>query len=195
MSSDTVSPEVEAIRAQLRGTRGKQFWRSLDELADTEAFRTLVEREFPRGASEMADPVTRRTFLKLMGASLALAGVTGCTYMPPEKIAPFNRMPEGRVPGIPNFFASALTLNGYATGVLVRSNDGRPTKIEGNPLHPASLGATDIFAQAEILTMYDPDRSRNVLRSGLQAAGRSLRLPSPPPSRPRALRRAPAFAC
>ncbi len=174
MSSNTVSPEVEAIRAQLRGTRGKQFWRSLDELADTEAFRTLVEREFPRGASEMADPVTRRTFLKLMGASLALAGVTGCTYMPPEKIAPFNRMPEGRVPGIPNFFASALTLNGYATGVLVRSNDGRPTKIEGNPLHPASLGATDIFAQAEILTMYDPDRSRNVLRSGATSSWQEL---------------------
>jgi MoCo/4Fe-4S cofactor protein with predicted Tat translocation signal len=160
------SSEVEAIRAQLRNSRGRQFWSSLDQLADSPAFRELVEREFPRGASEMPDPVTRRTFLKLMGASLALAGISGCTYMPPEQIAPFNEQPLGRVPGIPTFFASAVSLNGYAAGVLVRSDEGRPTKIEGNPLHPASLGATDIFTQAEILTMYDPDRSRNVLRGG-----------------------------
>jgi molybdopterin-containing oxidoreductase family iron-sulfur binding subunit len=166
MTSDPQNPEVEAIREQLRASRGQQFWRSLDQLADTAAFRELVEREFPAGASEMPDPVTRRTFLKLMGASLALAGVTGCTYMPPEKIAPFDRQPLGRTPGIPNYFASAVSLNGYGAGVLVRSNDGRPTKIEGNPLHPASLGGTDLFTQAEILTMYDPDRSRNVLRSG-----------------------------
>ncbi|HMQ30556.1 MAG TPA: TAT-variant-translocated molybdopterin oxidoreductase [Chloroflexaceae bacterium] len=162
----SMNPELEAIRAQLRTSRGKQFWRSLDQLADTPAFRELVEREFPRGASEMGDPVSRRTFLKLMGASLALAGVTGCTYMPPEQIAPFNEMPLGRTPGIPNFFATAVSLNGYATGVLVRQNDGRPTKIEGNPLHPASLGATDLFAQAEILQLYDPDRSQQVLSGG-----------------------------
>jgi MoCo/4Fe-4S cofactor protein with predicted Tat translocation signal len=160
------SPEVEAIRERLRGARGQQFWRSLDELADTTAFRELVEREFPAGASEMGDAVTRRTFLKLMGASLALAGVTGCTYMPSEKLAPFDRQPQGRTPGVPNFFATSTLLNGYASGVLVRQNDGRPTKIEGNPLHPASLGSTDLFSQAQILQMYDPDRSRNVLKSG-----------------------------
>ncbi len=162
----STNPDFEAIRTQLSAARGKQFWRSLDQLADTPAFRELVEREFPRGASEMSDPVTRRTFLKLMGASLALAGVTGCTYMPAEQLAPFDRMPLGRTPGVPNYFASAVTLGGYATGVLVRQNDGRPTKIEGNPLHPASLGATDLFAQAEILQLYDPDRSRNVLSQG-----------------------------
>ncbi|MFV9506335.1 MAG: TAT-variant-translocated molybdopterin oxidoreductase [Oscillochloridaceae bacterium umkhey_bin13] len=166
MTSTTPDPELEAVRERLNRTRGKQFWRSLDELADTPAFRELVEREFPRGASEMVDPVSRRTFLKLMGASLALAGVAGCTYMPREQIAPFDRQPLNRVPGIPNFFASAVTLNGYATGVLVRSNDGRPTKIEGNPLHPASLGATDLFAQGDILNMYDPDRSQTVLNNG-----------------------------
>ncbi len=162
----STNPELEAVRERLGRSRGKQFWRSLDELADSPAFRELVEQEFPSGATEMADPVSRRTFLKLMGASLALAGVTGCTYMPPEKLAPFDRMPLNRVPGIPNYFATALTLNGYATGVIVRSNDGRPTKIEGNPVHPASLGGTDIFAQADILNMYDPDRSQRVLNGG-----------------------------
>ncbi len=166
MTSTTPNPDLEAIRARLRATRGQQFWRSLDELADTPAFRELVEREFPHGASEMNDPVSRRTFLKLMGASLALAGVTGCTYMPPEKLAPFDRQPLDRVPGIPRFFATTLTLNGYGTGVLVRSDEGRPTKVEGNPLHPASLGSTDLFAQAEILNLYDPDRSQTVLNRG-----------------------------
>ncbi|MCS6881606.1 MAG: TAT-variant-translocated molybdopterin oxidoreductase [Oscillochloridaceae bacterium] len=166
MTSITPNPDLEAIRARLRAARGQQFWRSLDELADTPAFRELVEREFPRGASEMNDPVSRRTFLKLMGASLALAGVAGCTYMPPEQIAPFDRQPLDRVPGVPRFFATTLTLNGYGTGVLVRSDEGRPTKVEGNPLHPASLGSTDLFAQAEILNLYDPDRSQTVLNRG-----------------------------
>lgn len=166
MTTTDHTPEVEAIRERLSSARGPQFWRSLDELADNPTFREYVEREFPAGASEMGDPVTRRTFLKIMGASLALAGITGCTYMPSEKLAPFDRQPLGRTPGIPNFFATATLLNGYASGVLVRQNDGRPTKIEGNPLHPASLGSTDIFTQAQILKMYDPDRSRNVLRSG-----------------------------
>jgi Fe-S-cluster-containing dehydrogenase component len=101
-----------------------------------------------------------------MGASLALAGVSACTYMPQEKMTPYTRQPEGRVPGIPLFYASAATLNGYANGILVRSDDGRPTKIEGNPRHPASLGGTDIFTQANVLTMYDPDRSQTVLDNG-----------------------------
>ena len=163
----SMNPDFEAIREQLRSTSGKQLWRSLDQLADAPAFRELVEREFPHGASEMDDPVTRRTFLKLMGASLALAGVTGCSYMPPKTLAPFVQMPLDRTPGIPNFYANAVTLNGYATGVLVRQNDGRPTKIEGNLLHPASLGSTDLFVQAEVLTLYDPDRSQSVLTGGV----------------------------
>jgi MoCo/4Fe-4S cofactor protein with predicted Tat translocation signal len=165
MSTENTS-ELDPIRKRLDAARGKEFWRSLDELADTPAFRTLVEREFPQGASEMIDPVTRRTFLKIMGASLALAGVTGCTYQTRQYIAPFDRAPEGRVPGIPLYYASTVNLGGYGAGVLVKSNDGRPTKIEGNPRHPASLGATDIFTQASILQMYDPDRSQQVLERG-----------------------------
>jgi molybdopterin-containing oxidoreductase family iron-sulfur binding subunit len=101
-----------------------------------------------------------------MGASLALAGISGCTYMPREKIAPFVNQPLGRVPGVPLYYASSVLLNGFATGVLVRSNDGRPTKIEPNPQHPGSAGGTDLFVQAELLTMYDPDRSTQVLNRG-----------------------------
>ena len=93
-----------------------------------------------------------------MGASLALAGVTACTRQPAEKIVPYVRQPEELVPGKPLFFATAMTLGGVATGLLVESHEGRPTKIEGNPLHPGSLGATDVFAQAAILGLYDPDR-------------------------------------
>ncbi|PMP72735.1 MAG: molybdopterin oxidoreductase, partial [Chloroflexus aggregans] len=164
------APEIEAVRAQLQQARGKQFWRSLDQLVDTPAFRELIAREFPQGASELADPVSRRTFLKLMGASLALAGLSGCTVafkQPQEKVAPFARAPRDQIPGIPNYYATAVMLDGFALGVTVKSNEGRPTKIEGNPAHPASLGATDAFAQAELLALYDPDRPETVRRFGL----------------------------
>ena len=100
-----------------------------------------------------------------MGASLALAGVSGCAIRTPEKIAPWVKSPEQVVPGRPQFFATAMTLGGLATGLLVESHAGRPTKIEGNPDHPASLGSTDIFAQAATLCLYDPDRSQVVLRT------------------------------
>jgi MoCo/4Fe-4S cofactor protein with predicted Tat translocation signal len=162
--------EIATVQAKLRNARGKQFWRSLDQLVDTPEFRELIEREFPRGASEMVDGVSRRTFLKLMGASLALAGLSGCTFairQPQEKVAPFTRAPIEQTPGIPTQYATALTLDGFALGVTVKSHDGRPTKVEGNPLHPASLGATDSFAQAEILSLYDPDRPESVRRNGV----------------------------
>jgi molybdopterin-containing oxidoreductase family iron-sulfur binding subunit len=167
MSTTNDTPlTLDALGERLRKTKGKQLWRSLDELADSPQFHELLAREFPRGAAEMADPLTRRNFLKLMGASLALAGVAGCTFQPREQWAPFAIMPEGYVPGVDRFFSSALTLNGYATGALVRSSDGRPTKVEGNPNHPASLGASDVFMQASLLQLYDPDRSQQVLRDG-----------------------------
>ncbi|NNJ09603.1 TAT-variant-translocated molybdopterin oxidoreductase [Chloroflexales bacterium ZM16-3] len=166
MTNSKQNSDLDAVRAQLRNARGPQLWRSLDQMADTPAFRDLVEREFPQGASELNDPVSRRSFLKLMGASLALAGITGCTYMPRERIAPFVNQPLDRVAGVPIYYASSVLLNGYATGVLVRSNDGRPTKIEPNAKHPGSAGGTDLFVQAEILTMYDPDRSTQVLNTG-----------------------------
>ena len=157
---------------------GKKYWRSLDELADTPVFREFVAREFPQQAEGWHDPVERRTFLKLMGASLALAGLSGCVFQPPEKIVPYVKQPEEHVPGKALFFATAAPLFGAAIPVLVRSNEGRPTKIEGNPDHPNNRpidfpaedpyrdprgsSATDIFSQASILSLYDPDRSQTL---------------------------------
>jgi len=158
--------DLSALRAQLDGSSGPEYWRSLEELANTEAFQAYLHREFPEAASEFTDPVGRRQFLRLMGASLALAGVSACTKQPAEAIVPYVRAPEEIVPGRPLFFATAVTLCGYATGVLVESHEGRPTKIEGNPEHPASLGATDIYAQASILGLYDPDRSQALIHAG-----------------------------
>ncbi len=154
------------IRARLATTHGKQYWRSLEEIADTKEFQEFVQREFPAQASEWFDEISRRQFLKIMGASLALAGLGACMKMPEEKIVPYVRQPEEIIPGNPLFFATAMTLGGYATGLLVESHEGRPTKIEGNPRHPASLGATDAFAQASVLTLYDPDRSQVVSNAG-----------------------------
>jgi molybdopterin-containing oxidoreductase family iron-sulfur binding subunit len=147
----------------------KSYWRSLEELADAPEFREFVEREYPQHAEEWNDPVERRTFLKLMGASLALAGLSGCVFQPPEKIVPNVRQPEDSVPGKALFFATASSLGGIATPLLARSNEGRPTKLEGNPDHPNSRNgnpqdrgssATDIFSQASVLSLYDPDRSQ-----------------------------------
>jgi MoCo/4Fe-4S cofactor protein with predicted Tat translocation signal len=149
--------------------KAKSYWRSLEELADAPEFREFVEREYPQHAEEWNDPVERRTFLKLMGASLALAGLSGCVFQPPEKIVPNVRQPEDSVPGKALFFATASSLGGTATPLLARSNEGRPTKLEGNPDHPNSRNgdpndrgssATDIFSQASVLSLYDPDRSQ-----------------------------------
>jgi MoCo/4Fe-4S cofactor protein with predicted Tat translocation signal len=147
---------------------GPEYWRSLEELAGTEAFQEALHREFPKGASEWVDSVSRRGFLKVMGASLGLAGMTGCVRLPLEPIIPYVRQPENVIPGRPMFYATAVTLGGYASPVLVESHLGRPTKIEGNDQHPASLGGTDIFTQASILGLYDPDRSQSVMSMGDQ---------------------------
>jgi len=157
--------DLEAIRARLREGHGPEYWRSLEQLAETEEFRELVHREFPQGASEWLDPVGRRQFLQLMGASIALAGLAGCTRQPRETIVPYVKQPEEVVLGKPLFFATATTLRGFAKGVLVESHEGRPTKIEGNPDHPASLGATDVFDQAWVLDLYDPDRMQALKRA------------------------------
>src|SRR6266851_4113283 len=139
---------------------GPKYWRSLDQLADTPEFRRWVEREFPAGASELTDPVSRRHFVKIMSASFLLAGfgLTGCRR-PEEKILPFAKMPENYVHGMPQFYATAMPTRGTAIPLVVRSDDNRPTKIEGNPQHPDSNGGTDVFAQASILNLYDPDRA------------------------------------
>jgi molybdopterin-containing oxidoreductase family iron-sulfur binding subunit len=141
-------------------------WRSLEELAGDPAFQERLFNEFPSQVEAITDPVERRVFLKLMGASLGLAGVTACTRQPVETIVPYVRQPEEVVPGKPLFYATAMTLAGVGTGLLVESHEGRPTKIEGNPDHPSSLGATSIFAQAAILDLYDPDRSRALTNLG-----------------------------
>src|ERR1043165_4833903 len=157
---------------------GKKYWRSLEELADTPLFRELVAREFPQQAEGRNAPVERRPFLKVMGASPALGRLSGCVFQPPEKIVPNVKQPEEYVPGKPLFFATAATLFGPAIPVIVRSNEGRPTKIEGNPDHPNNRpldfpvedpyrdprgsSTTDIFTQASILGLYDPDRSQTL---------------------------------
>ena len=154
--------DLPALRARLASQTGQQYWRSLEELAGSEEFEALLHNEFREQAPDILDPVGRRTFMKLMGASLALAGVSACTKQPTETVFPYVKAPEYIVPGEPLYFATAMPLDGIATGLLVESHMGRPTKIEGNPEHPASLGATDLLAQASILGLYDPERSQVV---------------------------------
>jgi MoCo/4Fe-4S cofactor protein with predicted Tat translocation signal len=158
--------DLATMRAQIEQTKGPEYWRSLEELAGSAECREMMRREFPKGASEWLDDVSRRGFLQLMGASLALAGMTGCTKLPLEPIVPYVRQPEQVIPGRPMFYASAFTLSGYATPILVESHLGRPTKIEGNPEHPVSQGGTDVFAQASLLGLYDPDRSQTITYLG-----------------------------
>ncbi|MGA9545352.1 MAG: TAT-variant-translocated molybdopterin oxidoreductase [Candidatus Sulfotelmatobacter sp.] len=166
---DSVRERIEAALAHDAAEKtGPEYWRSLEELAGSPAFQEALHREFPKGASEWVDSVSRRGFLKVMGASMALAGMTGCVRLPLEPIVPYVRQPEDVIPGRPEFYATAMTLGGYASPLLVESHLGRPTKIEGNDKHPASLGGTDIFAQAHILGLYDPDRSQSVVSMGDQ---------------------------
>jgi MoCo/4Fe-4S cofactor protein with predicted Tat translocation signal len=162
----SAAPDIQALRARLEDTRGREYWRSLEAVAETPEFREFLHREFPQNASEWLDPVGRRGFLKLMGASLALAGVSACTRQPDEAIVPYVRQPEELVPGKPLFYATAMPFAGSGVGLLVENHEGRPTKIEGNPDHPGSLGATDLFAQAAILGLYDPDRSTTITHLG-----------------------------
>ena len=157
---------LTALGEPLAAKRDQQPWRSLDELAEGEALPTFGQRALPFFTAAWHDPVSRRHFLQLMGASLALAGLNACTRQPEERIVPYARSPEALLPGQPLFFATALPLSGFATGVLAESHMGRPTKIEGNAQHPASLGATDVFMQAAVLSLYDPDRSQTVQQAG-----------------------------
>jgi molybdopterin-containing oxidoreductase family iron-sulfur binding subunit len=158
--------DITAVRERLRSARGPRYWRSLDEVARTQEFVEFLAREFPRQASEWLNALSRRRFLKLMGTSLALAGLTVCTRQPPERIVPYIQQPEEIVPGKPLFFATAMTLGGFASGLLVESHEGHPTNIEGNPEHPMSLGASNVFHQASLLDLYDPDRSQAVVNNG-----------------------------
>lgn len=157
---------LELVREKLAGKAGKQYWRSLDELADTPEFQAWVEDEFPNRSSLM--DIDRRSFLKIMGASIALASMAGCrgVFLDQAKIVPYVKAPEELVTGKALFYATAMTLGAYSTGLLAESHEGRPTKLEGNPEHSASLGSTDIFAQASLLDLYDPDRLQIVVEDG-----------------------------
>ncbi|HZO99445.1 MAG TPA: TAT-variant-translocated molybdopterin oxidoreductase, partial [Terriglobia bacterium] len=161
---DTI--DLASLRSRLAREPQRRQWRGLDELAETREFKDYLHNEFPHDPAEEGKGVTRRDALKLMGASAALAGLSACTKLPTQKIVPYVRPPEEVVPGKPLFYATAMPLGGFAAGVLVESHMGRPTKVEGNPDHPASLGATDAFAQASVLTLYDPDRSQVIIREG-----------------------------
>ena len=158
--------DLAALRERLENAKGPRYWKSLEELAETEEFKTFIDDEFPTRSPEWLKAPDRRSVMKLMGASFALAGLSACTKQPKELIVPYVHEPEEFVPGKPLFFASAVPMHGSGMGVLVESHMGRPTKIEGNPDHPASLGSTNTFAQAAVLGMWDPDRSQSVTHYG-----------------------------
>src|SRR5438093_2461274 len=159
--------DLAAVRAKLQSKTGKQYWRTLEELVGDPQFEELLHREFPRQApSEWDDAVDRRDFLKLMAASLAFAGLSGCGRTPEQYVVPYVKQPDGMTLGKPQFYATAMPFGADAIGLLVESHEGRPTKIEGNPDHPSSLGATNVFAQASILNLYDPDRTQTVTKFG-----------------------------
>ncbi len=160
---DHESPTVEP-------PEGRRYWRTLEALAETPEARALIAREFPSQADKWDDEPSRRAFLKVMGASLALAGLQGCAGQPEEKIVPYVRTPEDTVPGKATYYATAATIDGVATGVLATSHDGRPTKVDGNPDHPGSLGTSGALLQAEILNLYDPDRAQAVNTGGTLAS-------------------------
>ncbi len=143
--------------------RGRQYWRSLDQVADSPEFRAFVEAEFPNFAAELLTSPSRRQFLKIMGASLALGGLTGCRW-PREVIVPYTDRPRGRTPGETVQYATTMELGAVGTGLLVTSYDGRPIKIEGNEKHPLSLGKSSAIQQASLLDLYDPDRSKSPVR-------------------------------
>ncbi|MGO8935614.1 MAG: TAT-variant-translocated molybdopterin oxidoreductase [Terracidiphilus sp.] len=157
---------LESVRRELKGTKGKKYWRSLDELANTPEFQAAVEREFPSAAQEWVDPVSRRGFLKLMGASMALAGLAGCTKQPDEPIYPYVKAPEDLILGKPMYFATAHPFSTGAVPLLVKSDEFRPIKIDGNPEHAYNQGGSDPYSQGTLLDLYDPDRSQHVTYRG-----------------------------
>jgi MoCo/4Fe-4S cofactor protein with predicted Tat translocation signal len=157
---------LAAVREKLVGIKGKRYWRSIDELAGTPEFDEAVQREFPAAAQEWVDPVSRRGFMKLMGASMALAGLAGCTKQPDEPIYAYVKQPEDLILGKPMYFASAHPFAAGAVPVLVKSDQFRPIKVDGNPEHPYNQGSSDVFTQGSLLDLYDPDRSVRVTNMG-----------------------------
>jgi MoCo/4Fe-4S cofactor protein with predicted Tat translocation signal len=159
------SVDLDVARANVAKMGKKRLWQGLEELSDTKLYREFKENEFPARYKD-SEGINRRDVLKLMGASAALAGLSACTKLPQEKIVPYVRPPEEVIPGVPMFYATSIPEAGGAVGLLVESHMGRPTKIEGNPGHPGSLGGTDALQQASILNMYDPDRAQTIRFDG-----------------------------
>ncbi|MEC9483608.1 MAG: TAT-variant-translocated molybdopterin oxidoreductase, partial [Halomonas sp.] len=158
--------DLQRIRERLAQARGPHYWRSLEELAESDDFEHFLNQEFPRLGAIWEAPVDRRGTLKLMAASMALAGLTACGPQPEEYLVPYVNMPEGQVPGLRRYYATSHLVSGYAQGLLAQSHQGRPVKMEGNPVHPATLGACDVFSQASVLALYDPDRGAAVMNRG-----------------------------
>jgi molybdopterin-containing oxidoreductase family iron-sulfur binding subunit len=165
---DAPPVRLARVRERLAAGDAPAMWRSFDELAGTPEFQRLIENEFPRYAPGEWDAggADRRDFLKLAGAAIGLAGLTACTRQPFERIVPYVEQPEHLVPGKPQFYATAMTVGGYAVGLIAESHMGRPTKLTGNPDHPSTGGGTDVLAQAATLGLYDPDRSTSIDRLG-----------------------------
>ena len=166
MAKNAAKLDFAAIRKKLSNAVGPKYWRSLEELAEEPGFDEVMQREFPRLASEWPEGVSRRDFIRLGGVSLALAGLAGCTKQPLEPIVPYVVQPEHVVLGVPLYFATAFPVSGIARPLIVKSLEGRPIKIEGNPQHGASLGAADAHSQASLWSLYDPDRSQTILCKG-----------------------------
>ncbi|WP_229741062.1 TAT-variant-translocated molybdopterin oxidoreductase [Silvibacterium dinghuense] len=162
MQKGTTTLTLAEVRQKLAGQKGKRYWRSIDELAGTPEFDAAVAEEFPQHSSEWIDPVSRRGFLKLMGASMALAGLAGCTKQPDEPIYPYVKAPEDLVLGKPMYFATAFPFPTGAVPLLVKSDAYRPIKVDGNPEHPYNQGGSDPLTQGTLLDLYDPDRSQKV---------------------------------
>lgn len=144
------------------------YWKSLNELAHNKEYKKFADKEFAEGAEELKDGVSRRSFLQIMGASVALAGFAACRR-PVQKIVPYVRQPEDKVAGIPVEYATSMPFQDVLQGVLVENYEGRPTRLNGNPDHPSSLGGSSVFNQASILGLYDPDRSKSIMRNGEKA--------------------------
>jgi molybdopterin-containing oxidoreductase family iron-sulfur binding subunit len=158
---------LEDAGQRLRAAEGPRFWKSFEELAQRESFPDFLAQQFPRQAAQYETTgLSRRRFFELSAASMALGGLVSCTRQPFERVVPYVKQPEEVVPGKPLFFATSISLGGYGRGVLAESHLGRPTKLEGNPQHPASLGATDAVTQSALLDLYDPDRSQVITRLG-----------------------------
>ncbi|MCD6024797.1 MAG: quinol:cytochrome c oxidoreductase iron-sulfur protein precursor [Fibrobacteria bacterium] len=151
---------------------GKATWKSLEELAGAPEFKEFAGQEFPDGADTMGADISRRRFLQVMGAGMAFAGVTGCKGIrrPEQHILPYNNLPENLIPGVPQYYATSLSIAGDAVGLIVEAHEGRPTKIEGNPAHPANRGATSKQHQSILLDLYNPERSQKVLKDGSESS-------------------------